>query len=128
MSLEGKGKQQGRYEDGLPQQVGVGPDLTRRKGRDHGYRQMGSGGAQLSSVLAAQSAAISFDVLDARGRIALELPPPLPEQKLDGGEVTLLNSQILVELRPCKGLKVFPGDLEAQCKQLPDLSSLETLE
>lgn len=64
----------------------------------------------------AQSAASSFNVLDARCRVALELPPPLPQQELDGGEIALLNGQILVELGPGKGLKVFATDLEAQCK------------
>lgn len=63
-----------------------------------------------------QSAASSFDVLDARCRVALELSPPLPQQELDGGEVALLNGQVLVELGPGKGLKVFASDLEAQCK------------
>lgn len=63
-----------------------------------------------------KSAASSFDVLDARCRIALELSSPLPQQELDGGEVALLNGQVLVELRPGKGLKVFATDLEAECQ------------
>lgn len=49
----------------------------------------------------------SFDVLDARGRVALELPLPLPQEKLDGGEITLLNGQVLAELGSGESLKVF---------------------
>lgn len=63
-----------------------------------------------------QSAVSSFDILDARCRVALELSPPFPQQELDSGEVALLNGQVLVELGPGKGLKVFATDLEAQCQ------------
>lgn len=59
-----------------------------------------------------QSAASSFDVLDARCRVALELSSPLPQQELNGGEVALLNVQVFAELGPGKGLKVFATDLE----------------
>lgn len=72
-------------------------------------------------------AASSFDVLDARGRVGLELPPSLPQQELDGGEVTLLNGQVLVKLGPGKSLKVFTTDLKAGRKRGSSSSSLERL-
>lgn len=67
-------------------------------------------------LLPCKSAASSFDILDARCRVALELPPPFPQQELDGGEVALLNGQVFVELGPGESLKMFPSDLEAECK------------
>jgi len=68
------------------------------------------------SAPSVRCAASSVDVLDARGRVALELPPPLPQQELDGSEVTLLNGQVLAEFGPGKSLKVFTSNLKVQCQ------------
>lgn len=51
-------------------------------------------------VMTSTSLIISSDVLDARGGIDLDLTTALPQKKLNGSEVALVDGQVLVKFGP----------------------------
>lgn len=56
-----------------------------------------------------RTAPLSFDVLDARGRVRVQLSSSLPQQKFNGGKISLFNSEILLKLGPDDGVSLLPS-------------------
>ena len=53
----------------------------------------------------------SFDVLDARGRVHVELTPAFAQQKLNGAKISFVDLDVLFELGP--GVDMSIGTLDS---------------